>query len=326
MTWIWDEFRVVREWAMRYPLPTAFTLSLIIHALLFGGYKFGDHRGWWKHQATWLLQLGKKQKTAAEKMLAKLQPKNLPANRQEIPLTFIEVDPSTAVVEPPKNAKYYGAHSSVAANPDPTLTSLTPKIEGKQEHVPKIQDVPKQGPQPLQPSFPPEEVQRPKPKETPGETIKKPIEGVAEMGAGQKQHERPRTLAKAMEQRNMIIGNKMKQNGGVGRRGKISLDVAGSPFGAYDAAIIAAIQQRWYDLLDNTQFTQRSGKVVIEFRLHEDGRITDLNMTGNEVGELLALLCQRAIMDPAPYPKWPGDMRRMVGKTYREVLFTFYYE
>ncbi len=130
----------------------------------------------------------------------------------------------------------------------------------------------------------------------------------------------------AREQKNMLAGQKMRQDGGVQRRGKISLDVVGSPFGAYDAYIIAAIQQRWYDLLDRSQFTQRSGRVVVEFKLNYDGRITDLAMKDNEVGELLALLCQRAIMDPSPFAKWPDDMRRMVGKNYREVLFTFYYE
>ena len=85
------------------------------------------------------------------------------------------------------------------------------------------------------------------------------------------------------------------------------------------------MQQRWYDLLDSSQFAQRSGKVVLEFRLTYDGRITDLKVSDNEVGEILSLLCQRAIMDPAPYARWPDDMRRMIGANYREVTFTFFY-
>ena len=47
------------------------------------------------------------------------------------------------------------------------------------------------------------------------------------------------------------------------------------------------MQQRWYDLLDTSRFTQKSGKVVLEFRLMYDGRITDLKVDGNDVGELL---------------------------------------
>jgi membrane protein involved in colicin uptake len=117
----------------------------------------------------------------------------------------------------------------------------------------------------------------------------------------------------------------MKQEGGVHERGTLSLDVARTPFGSYDAALIAAVQQRWYDLLDATRFAQRSGKVVLEFRLYYDGRITDMKVDGNEVGEMLGLLCQRAITDPAPFAQWPSDMRRAIGKNYRDVMFTFYY-
>ena len=91
------------------------------------------------------------------------------------------------------------------------------------------------------------------------------------------------------------------------------------------AALIAAVQQRWYDLLDSTRFAQRSGKVILEFRLFYDGRITDIKVDGNEVGEMLGLLCQRAIIDPSPFPQWPSDMRRAIGKNYRDVQFTFYY-
>ena len=136
--------------------------------------------------------------------------------------------------------------------------------------------------------------------------------------------ERVRTLAAARQQKN-LVGQKTLQDGGVKNRGKISLDVKGSPFGTYDAAFIAAVQQRWYDLLETTS-VQRSGKVVLEFRLNHDGRITAMQMSDNEVGEILGIICQRAVLDPAPFGKWPEDMRRMIGNTHREVTFTFYYQ
>ena len=56
-----------------------------------------------------------------------------------------------------------------------------------------------------------------------------------------------------------------------------------------------------------------------------DGRITDMKMSDNDVGDLLGLLCERAVLDPAPYAPWPSDMRRLIGHNYREVTFTFYY-
>lgn len=138
---------------------------------------------------------------------------------------------------------------------------------------------------------------------------------------------RPRRLAEAMRQKG-IAGEKMNQPGGVRRFAlDSSFDVKATPFGTYDAAIIAAVQKRWYDLLDARSFSAHySGKVVLEFRLNSDGRVTDMRVNENDVTELLALLCQRAVSDPAPFAPWPADLRRLVGKDYREVRFTFYYQ
>jgi hypothetical protein len=78
-------------------------------------------------------------------------------------------------------------------------------------------------------------------------------------------------------------------------------------------------------LIDSTQVVPRSGKVALYFRLHPDGKVSGMAVNENNVGELLCLLCQRAVLDPAPYAKWPPDMRRLIGENYREVTFTFYY-
>jgi outer membrane biosynthesis protein TonB len=119
----------------------------------------------------------------------------------------------------------------------------------------------------------------------------------------------------------------MKQEGGVRRLGlEPAFDVRATPFGAYDAAIIAAIRKRWYDLLENRSFSASySGKVIVEFRLNSDGRVSDMRVSENGVTEILGLFCQRAVQDPAPFAPWPADLRRLVGKEYREVRFTFYY-
>jgi hypothetical protein len=107
------------------------------------------------------------------------------------------------------------------------------------------------------------------------------------------------------------------------------VDAKASPFGDYDYAFIRAVEQRWYQLLDNSQYhymMDRQGKVVLTFRLHFDGRITDLEADSNTAGEILGLLCQRAIKDPAPFARWPTEMRKAVQSDYREVKFTFYYD
>jgi hypothetical protein len=105
----------------------------------------------------------------------------------------------------------------------------------------------------------------------------------------------------------------------------ISVDTKASPFGAYDAAMLAAVQKRWYDLLDSTSVAPRPGRVVVMFTLHYDGRVTDARVIEEEVGELRSLYCRKAITDPAPYERWPQEMRTLMQRDYREIRFTFFY-
>ena len=118
----------------------------------------------------------------------------------------------------------------------------------------------------------------------------------------------------------------MKQEGGVKRRPEMaSLDTKATPFGEYDAALVEAISQRWFALLDERDYASDSrGKVVLQFRLHYDGRVTDMNVAENTAGEVLGLICQKAVLDPAPFAAWPSDMRRTLGDI-RNIQFTFYY-
>jgi hypothetical protein len=319
----WVEPRNLRDFAMRNPLAAAFAISLVIHAALFGGWQLGKKLGWWDHQATWLLNIFKKKPVKiSAKQLAALQAQQ--QKMREIPLTFVEVDPVAAATEPPKDAKFYGALNAKASNPDVKIEEQ-PKVDGKQTQVVKAETTPRLNPQPLQPSLPPPDktAEQPKPKTEPkGDLAAAEPDPVDSVAIPTK--ERPRTLAMARAQKN-IVGEKVKQDGGAKRRGQVSFDVKATPFGAYDAAFIAAVQARWYQLLDSHDFVQRSGKVVLEFRLTYDGRITEMRMAGNEVGDVLSLLCQRAILDNVPYATWPADMRRLIGGNHRDVTFTFYY-
>jgi hypothetical protein len=126
----------------------------------------------------------------------------------------------------------------------------------------------------------------------------------------------------------LLAGQKMQQDGGVKRRGLVSsLDVKESPFGNYDELVIIAIQQRWFDLLEQQDFTRgRTGKVVLEFRMMADGKVTNMRVADCDVGDLLAIVCQKAVLDPSPYAPWPPEMKRKIGVNFREVRFTFYYE
>jgi hypothetical protein len=340
------DFSRAETFVKRYPLFTALVLSLLIHSMLFAGWKAADHLGWWTQSKSLLFDW--KNEKPAKMALSKLNPS--PQRPRVIPMSFVEVSPDTATPQPPaEETKFYGAINSKAANPEPEPEDKEkPKIDGEQEKIIRLADNPSPKPFPLQPQeTPPEPEPEPTPERKP--EPEKPAavkKGTLEMARAEllrdakdarelpvlsppppkpKKRERPRTLAAARARDQTLAGRKMKQEGGVRRRGKVALDVKATPFGAYDAAFVRAVEQRWFSLLDTAPFVQRSGKVMLEFKLNADGRITDMKALNNEVGEILGLICQRAVMDPAPYAKWPSDMRRMIGASFREVTFTFYY-
>ena len=323
------DLRDLRALAVRHPLATAFAISLVLHMFFFGFWKMGKHFGWWEHQATWLMNWHKKRMAKPPRTFLKF-PDIASARQPEVRLTFVEVDPSTPSTEPPPDAQFYGLKNTKAANPDEANADL-PKLDGNQQKVMRTETVPKPKPFPLQPAVEQandekEEEPKPNANQTLGDMAKaKPSTDSVQLGTGEaEKRQRPRTLQEARA-RNQLAGEKTKVDSGAKLRGKVSLGVKVTPFSSYDAAFIAAVQQRWYDLIDSSQFAQRSGKVVLEFKLTYDGRIMDLRVNDNEVGEILSLLCQRAILDPAPYARWPDDMRRMIGNNHREVTFTFYY-
>jgi TonB family protein len=96
-------------------------------------------------------------------------------------------------------------------------------------------------------------------------------------------------------------------------------------FSNYDAALVERIQNQWYKELDSGKFElDRIGKVVILFRLHSDGTISDLKISKNSVSHLLGFVCVKAIKNSAPFPKWPPEMVKKLG-LYVDVQFTFDY-
>jgi outer membrane biosynthesis protein TonB len=216
--------------------------------------------------------------------------------------------------------------------PEPPKETRPPPPQPPKETQPPPPQPPKETKPPA--SEPPKEAlaeAKPKPAYTPGDlTLAKPspTPRPTEGDANEVKPERPRTVNQALAQlqQSQLPGEKMQQDGGVARRHELaSLDTKATPFGAYDSALVRAISQKWYTLLDERDYASDSrGKVVLQFRLHYDGRVTDVNMAENTAGEVLGLLCQKAVQDPAPFAVWPSDMRRTLGDI-RNIQFTFYY-
>ena len=107
-----------------------------------------------------------------------------------------------------------------------------------------------------------------------------------------------------------------------------AFDTIATPFGEYDRELIEAISTHWWDLLDRKEFSQdRTGKVVIQFTLHHDGRVSDVEVVRSDVGDLLSSVCRLAISRiPAPYAPWPTDMRRFYARDSLDMTFTFWYD
>ena len=302
----------------------ALLLSLFLHVGGWSVYEAGKKLGYWDRLRAMLPV-----KHLVPKNPAALQP----ADAQE-PQIYVDVThPDT---EAPKDTIYYSDKNSRAANPDATVDSNQPKLDGTQKNVPKTEDTPRLTK--LQPS-PSESQSQPQPQpQTPPSS---PL-NMGDVKSAKSQDTtpapdatptqttlRPRTLKEAMRQMrpDQLPGRQMQQNGGV-RRQQVwsSLDAKATPFGDYDRAIIEAVTQRWYDLLDSRRFAlDRTGRVILHFRLRSDGTVEELTFLANDAGTTLGYVCEESIMEASPFAKWPPDMLRMIGEDYRDITFTFYY-
>ena len=275
----------------------------------------------------------------AESVMAKVVPELIDVEalkkqeKKRRSLIFLEVPPSMASEETPEDADHYSNHNSQAADKQEEDLSNKPKIEGLREEINRIIDNPEAAtpkppqPEPKEQPKPEEKTEpeiEPKPKPKEAETLN-PIQANPEEKPKPKiepKPQRPSSLAEARRMA-MITGEKMKQDGGIRQRANIEgLDAETSPFGDYDARLIAAIQDRWYKIIPTGRDV---GRVVITFNLWEDGNVTDIEVERSTVSSLHSLKCERAVREPAPYDPWPNKMREIISDDHRFVRFTFHY-
>jgi hypothetical protein len=317
----------------------ALIVSVLLHLLVVSIWREGRAQGWWRNLTMphWMQLISKTVLPTTPKKLAA----DLPSQSQ---LTFVEVDPALATPAPPKKPMFQGAKNTLAANREIKVPSERPNIEGLQEKYLKTTENAKPKPQPVAPAPPPAPsvpqttVRQNAPKQsfTPGDmALARPTDkqhdgkNDAEDG-DQTQPQptpqpRPRTIAEALA-RSGNPGHLTRQLGGVNHISpEGSLDVKGTPAGDYMDRMRDVVQDRWWKLLES-QSADVTGKVVLHFRSHPDGRITDMKMVVNEVTDLEETTCERAVMDPSPYEKWTREMRMSLPSDYYDITFTFYYE
>jgi hypothetical protein len=309
----------------------AFGLSLAAHLVCYSAYQVGEH-----------LEIGRRIREVLQEfrvIAAMLAPPPEqaapPPTPPEIHLTFMDVNPAVAMAEPPPNARYYSDKNSEAANRETDLEIGVPRIDGTQTEVVRADDVRRVDMDQLQPQYIPQDTDqepqqaRPRSPEVAGDLAMARPESNPRRDEGTAELPKPRTVREAMmrQNRNQLVGEAVKQEGGVSRlRLEPGFDTRATPFGVYDAMFISAVQSRWYGLLDNISYDgYRRGKVVLRFRLHHDGKITDMEVVEENVGTTLSLMCQKAVLDPAPYDRWSREMRLTFERDYREMNFTFFY-
>jgi hypothetical protein len=331
----------------------ALIISLLLHVLVFSLWRVGLVQGWWTEMALphWM--------QAVSKAMMPVVPKKPPLDRpSQTELTFVEIDPALATPEPPKKPMFQGAQNTLAANRGIKVLSAMPNIDGSQEKFLKTTENAKPKPQPAPtPATPPQpqttaaqpQTTAAKPQTTPSQSAPKKTytpgdlamvrpsdkaqEGKGEANVGdqpqpqpqpQPEYHRPRTLREA-QARNGNYGPKTHHDGGVPHIDRdVALDVQGTPLGDYIDDMVRTVQTHWYQLLENKS-ADIPGKVVLHFRLHPDGRISDMKVLRNEVSDLLQIACERAVLDPK-FKKWPNEMRLALPNDFYDITFTFYYE
>ena len=305
----------------------AILASLVLHILSFVG---------WQHRAV----LGR---MALFRPLVKVlapvpRPKALPATptitfvQEPAPQRqFIETDTSQVTGEEPKNARFYSDNSTVAANPqNPSGTEGdTPYLDGSETRMLSTANVRPQPPgAPAAPAVAPQPVEQ-KPAEPLKESAATGMKVVEEKKPAPE--EKPvtpsarKTVAGSNSRRELAATKSRATSLGVRRLGVEAFNVASSPFGAYDKALIYAVQSRWYEVLNTQRMDTHTGTVELKFDLLADGSVANMEMKANSAGPALGLYCQKAVVESAPFAPLPEDLKRLIGGDSREIIFTFYY-
>lgn len=140
----------------------------------------------------------------------------------------------------------------------------------------------------------------------------------------------PRPVAKAASTPRAALpsgtsGLLLRNPVGVGRAGAVALDARFSSYGDYAQRMLEAVQGSWWALIERAHFDDfAAGHVVVRFRIHRDGTVSEAEVVSSTVPLLAGLACKDAVRLPAPYDVWRADMVAMLGDS-EVVTITFHY-
>jgi len=117
----------------------------------------------------------------------------------------------------------------------------------------------------------------------------------------------------------------------------------------YDTEFVHRVSARWSTLLRETGGDAPKGKTVLGFRLHPDGRVTNVEVLESSMDQKWNSICEKAVLDCVPFAAWseeitgrfhsglweghregtlkPQSLRqgRESLPDYRQIRFTFYF-
>ena len=101
-------------------------------------------------------------------------------------------------------------------------------------------------------------------------------------------------------------------------------------FPQYDRTMWEAIEKHWHTLLERLPgVLPRDRFVIITFKQNRLGRVYDLAVEKDELGEPFTSLCMRAITESSPFNAWTVGTVRQTGFTgakYRAIRCSFYFD
>ena len=93
----------------------------------------------------------------------------------------------------------------------------------------------------------------------------------------------------------------------------------------FDTAFINKVEQKWFDLIDKDTSPIHHGAILLRFKMMADGQISEMTVSKNTAGSEEAIMCRKAILEPAPYGHCPTELLKKFGGDHRDIQFSFYY-
>ena len=228
---------------------------------------------------------------------------------------------------------------------------VKPKAEPKPKEAPEVElaeaDRVRQEPKPVQPKQEPIPAQppatqpkgelelamvaKPGPPTPPRPVTPPPREAQAAQAPQEEQRPTRRralkNLAQARQDKGIIVGEKMKQDGGVQRRGIASFNAERGPMGDYGSRMWAAVQERWFATLEAQKFAgEFRGKVIIDFKLHPDGAVTEVTVKNEGSDDAIySMYCVASIQLSASFGLWSNEMKTTYGLKPIDCECVFWY-